>query len=150
MMLKYFIPDETAMLTLGANLAKNCPKKALIYLCGDLGMGKTCLVRGFLQGLAYRGKVKSPTYTLVEIYQIAAREIYHFDLYRLTQPQELFSIGIEDYFAEETICLIEWPERGLGVLPPADLTCYIQLEEGGRLVTLTAHNSIGEHLLQKG
>lgn len=140
--------SEADTLTFGATLAKACPQNCVIFLEGDLGAGKTTLVRGFLQGLGYTGKVKSPTYTLVEPYEIAQHTIFHFDLYRLNDPEELEQIGIRDYFAQPAICLIEWPKRGEGILPGPDLTCYIHAIHEGREILITSHTACGHSIKQ--
>ena len=121
------IKTAADMLSLGAELARSCKPGSIIYLSGELGTGKTTLTRGFLRELGYQGVVKSPTYALVETYQFAKSTVYHFDLYRLTNPSELEFIWIHDYFTPDSICLIEWPERGGEFLPPASLTCNITL-----------------------
>ena len=123
-----FLENESATLRLGKLLAALTPKNFIIYLFGELGAGKTTLVRGFLRALGHKGAVKSPTYTLVEPYEINGRTIYHFDLYRLLGSEELENIGIRDYATEST-CLIEWPLKGEGYLPVADLCCYLESKE---------------------
>jgi len=144
-----FLPNEFATLTFGTQLAHACPHQCLIFLYGDLGAGKTTLVRGFLQGLGHMDKVKSPTYTLVEQYELKDYLVFHFDLYRLNEPNELNEMGIQDYFIEPAVHLIEWPERGNNVLPPPDLTCYIRMSEGGREITLTSNSACGNQIFQQ-
>ena len=143
------LPNEASTLALGKKLAEIVPEQCLVFLQGDLGAGKTTLIRGFLQGLGYQGAVKSPTYTLVESYQMNHKQIFHFDLYRLNDPEELEYIGIRDYFTQNTICLIEWPERAKNLLPVADLTCYIRANTTSREVTFTATNRCGEKIIQR-
>lgn len=106
---------------LGAQLAHTVKGGTVIYLAGPLGAGKTTWVRGFLRGLGYQGKVKSPTYTLVEPYHTDQFDLFHFDLYRLNTAEELHGIGIEEYFTPQTVCLIEWPDKGGEYLPQPDL-----------------------------
>lgn len=146
---EFFIANEAAMLALGGKLADIGQVPCVIFLKGELGAGKTTLVRGFLRRSGYQGIVKSPTYTLVEPYELKNHLVFHFDLYRLHDPQELENIGIRDYFTKNAICLIEWPERGLSVLPPADLTSEIDIVSDGRRVILNAMTHVGEKILQK-
>ena len=120
----------------GAVLGDLLPPKCLIFLHGDLGAGKTTLVRGFLRAAGHAGAVKSPTYTLVEEYNVGRRKIYHFDLYRLADPEELEWIGIRDYLDEQAVCIVEWPEMGEGILPGADLSIRLSVQGAGRLLRI--------------
>lgn len=131
-------------------LANKLTAPCVIYLSGDLGAGKTTLVRALLRQLGVSGAIKSPTFTLVEPYYLADTDthIYHFDLYRLTNPEELHYIGIRDYVDQQSICLIEWPDKGEGEIPPADLICELAMQLPGRRLTLTANSEIGQRLLQ--
>ena len=140
---------ESEMLTFGASLARSIPQGVMIYLYGQLGAGKTTLVRGMLRGFGYAEKVKSPTYTIVEPYDVAGKMIYHFDLYRLVDSSELAQIGIADYFGQESICLVEWPEKGFPLLPVPDIACYIDTIEEGRSLRLESHTPRGEDILSK-
>ncbi len=141
--------DEAGMLALGEKLAHACSDTAVIFLYGPLGAGKTTLARGFLRGLGFAGKVKSPTYTLVEPYELAHQYVYHFDFYRLRDSLELDFMGIQDYFAPHHICLIEWPEYGEGMLPSADLAFYINIQGEQRAVKLIAYTPIGKNIVER-
>ncbi len=145
---KLNIPNETAMLALGKKLAAVCDR-AIIFLHGELGAGKTTLTRGFLQGLGVKNHVKSPTYTLVESYQLNDRMIYHFDFYRVRDPRELDFMGIQDYFDQDALCLIEWPEQGGNLLPAPDLSCYIEQINHGRGVKLVPRSVRGEQMMHR-
>jgi tRNA threonylcarbamoyladenosine biosynthesis protein TsaE len=136
---KLEIAHAPAMEQLGERLAQAASTGCRIYLQGDLGVGKTTLVRGFLRGLGYTGRVKSPTYTLVEPYELqGGRTLYHLDLYRLSDPEELEWIGVRDLFQDESLCLVEWPEHGRGVLPAPDLLVDMRYADHGRSVRLHA------------
>ena len=132
-----------AMESLGETLSKALKDGGVVYLEGDLGMGKTTLVRGVLRGLGYQGPVKSPTYTIVEPYEFDGLEAYHFDLYRVGNAEELEFMGIRDYFTIGSLCLIEWAEMGRGVLPEADLVISLQLIRQGRHVSFIAQSEKG-------
>lgn len=152
--LTQYIPDEGTMLRFGKKLAEVLVKQPkdnaiVLYFNGDLGAGKTTLTRGMVQGLGYQGNVKSPTYTLVEEYSIAGKMIYHFDLYRLADPEELEFMGIRDYFADNTICLIEWAEKGADLLSPPDLLVNIGYAENARNIELVAQSTMGQQIIQQ-
>jgi len=139
--------DADAQETLGRELATALAGHGVVYLQGDLGAGKTTLTRGILRGYGHTGTVKSPTYTLVEPYELTAATVYHFDLYRLTDPEELELLGIRDYCRPDTLAVIEWPERGHPFLPPADLTITIRAIPDGRELQFAAHNEKGKAVL---
>lgn len=126
--------DETEMMALGAQLARELAGGQVITLSGDLGAGKTTLVRGLLRGLGFGGRVKSPSYGLVESYEAGGLEIHHLDLYRLGDPEELDFIGLEDLVGPGAVLLIEWPERGKGRLPAPSFRIAIEHEGSGRRV----------------
>lgn len=147
-MLKFGPENQQQQEQLGAMLSDCSPASLIIYLKGDLGAGKTTLVRGFLRGLGYAGTVKSPTYTLIEPYLIDGRSICHLDLYRLADAGELEYLGVRDLLLEETLLLIEWPERGEGVLPAADLTLLINHRENGRDVEILPETDSGRRVIE--
>ncbi|HEC28011.1 MAG TPA: tRNA (adenosine(37)-N6)-threonylcarbamoyltransferase complex ATPase subunit type 1 TsaE [Gammaproteobacteria bacterium] len=130
------IQDEAAMLAQGASLADCFPGQGVIYLRGDLGAGKSTLARGFIRAMGFAGPVKSPTYTLIEPYEIAGKTVYHLDLYRLSDPEELEFIGIRDIQGGNAICLVEWPEKGQGILPEPDIDILIKYLGEGREVSI--------------
>jgi len=134
---KYLASTE-ATEQFGSALWTILPETGVIFLQGELGAGKTTLVRGFLRGAGFTGAVKSPTFTLVEEYNLGERKIFHFDLYRLSDPEELEWIGIRDYFAQNCLCFIEWAERGTGFLPAPDAVISLAVQGLGRNLTLVS------------
>ena len=142
-----FLTNELATEQLGRLLAKHRPSSAVIHLKGDLGAGKTTFSRGFIQACGHSGVVKSPTYTLIEPYMLNEQTIYHLDLYRLSDPEELEYLGMDMLRRPETISLVEWPERGENLLVPADLTLELKLKDTGRQATLIAHSALAEQWL---
>jgi len=143
------IDTPEAMEKLGENLARQFRPGLVIFLHGTLGSGKTTLVRGMLRGLGHDGAVKSPTYTLVEPYRLAGMPVFHFDLYRLRDPEELEFIGLRDYLEDGGVCLVEWAERGTALLPKPDLEIEIEQSEAGRMVRFQACTEIGAQLLRE-
>ncbi len=140
---------EAAMVAWGRQLAAAAGDDLTVFLHGNLGMGKTTLCRGVLQHFGHAGAVKSPTYTLVEPYDMADGVVYHFDLYRLADPEELEYLGIRDYFAIRALRLIEWPERGEGVLPQADLEVHISLAGEGRCLRCDGVSERGRAVVER-
>jgi tRNA threonylcarbamoyladenosine biosynthesis protein TsaE len=148
------LADEAATLAYGAELAqgvKTVGAPLVIFLHGDLGAGKTTFARGFLRGLGVIGRVKSPTYALVEVYAVSRLNLYHFDFYRLADPNEWHEAGFRDLINPHSICLIEWPERALGAgvaLPPADLEIFLTpTPNDQREITLQANNARAQQMI---
>lgn len=135
-------------MALGARLAGALQGGLAIWLQGDLGAGKTTLVRGLLRGLGYEGKVKSPTYTLVEPYVISGLYLYHFDLYRFVDPEEWEAAGFRDYFNEQSVCLVEWPDKAGDLLPPADIEIALAPSGSGRSAVLSAGTELGKRCIE--
>ena len=150
--MQILLEDEQKMQVFGKKIAQvigqiNAP--LLILLNGDLGAGKTTLSRGILNGLGHRGSVKSPTYTLVEPYDLEIGKVFHFDLYRLVDPEELYDIGFNDYLTESQLCMIEWPDKGGSLLPNADISLQINSNGTGRQVILTAQTTLGSQCVNE-
>ncbi len=144
------IPDESATSTLGQQLAPHLHPGMVIWLDGDLGAGKTTLVRAVLRALGHAGPVKSPTYTLVEVYVVSSIYLYHFDFYRFSEAEEFEDAGLGEYFREDAICLVEWPEKAAGYVPEPDLELVFRFaaveQEGvdaGRILALHARPEAG-------
>ncbi|GAB2715752.1 tRNA (adenosine(37)-N6)-threonylcarbamoyltransferase complex ATPase subunit type 1 TsaE [Halomonas garicola] len=141
------LPDESAHVAFGETLGRLFQGRGRLYLHGDLGAGKTTLTRGVLRAYGYEGAVKSPTYTLVEPYALDGKRVYHLDLYRLGDPEELEFIGGRDVFADDALCVVEWPSRGAGWLPPADVDLTLDVAGAGRRARLESATVRGEALL---
>ncbi len=148
-MFKAILVDDLATVEFGRKLSQCCEQASCIFLYGDLGAGKTTLTRGFVQGLGHQGKVKSPTYTLVEPYELAQWQVFHFDLYRLGDPEELEFMGIRDYFSDTSHCLIEWPDKGLGVLPEPDVRVELKYVGEQREVEVFPCSTLGQKIISK-
>jgi tRNA threonylcarbamoyladenosine biosynthesis protein TsaE len=126
------LADETATLALGARLASALAPGLRVYLSGELGAGKTTLVRGLLRALGYHGRVKSPTFTLVELYKLSNLCLYHFDFYRFKASDEWEDAGFREMFGSDAVCLVEWPEKAIALLPAADLRIRLEHIDAGR------------------
>ncbi|WP_018692137.1 tRNA (adenosine(37)-N6)-threonylcarbamoyltransferase complex ATPase subunit type 1 TsaE [Algicola sagamiensis] len=144
-----YLENETATVALGKQLSSACQSGIVIFLYGDLGAGKTTLSRGFIQGLGHVGAVKSPTYTLVEPYDIQGLQIYHFDLYRLADPDELEFMGIRDYFEPGNLCLLEWPDKGGDLIPQPDLMVTMNYQGEKRVADIEAKTARGLEVIKK-
>jgi tRNA threonylcarbamoyladenosine biosynthesis protein TsaE len=143
------LSDEGQTTEFGRVLSSAVRPGLTIYLRGNLGAGKTTLVRGLLRGLGFRGKVKSPTFALVEVYAISRLNLYHIDLYRFTNPAEWRDSGFREYFDGESVCIVEWPERAGGLLPSADVEIVFEiLEHSRRIEIFTRENSVSLCLKQ--
>lgn len=131
------LPDESATLALGRELAALLPTNGVVFLHGDLGAGKTTLVRGILRGRGFDGAVKSPTYTLLEPYELTSGAIYHFDFYRVVDPEELDFIGVDEVMRGPGLKLVEWPQQAQGRLPEPDWQIWLSdRQAGGRHVEI--------------
>ena len=142
------VDDEQAMLALGGQLATLLRGRGAVFIRGQLGAGKTTLCRGLLRAMGHRGAVKSPTFTLVEPYEFPETEVFHFDLYRLSDPGELDYIGIDEYFADGHLCLVEWPEKASGQLPQHDLEISIDVSGEKRNISIQAMSADGETICE--
>jgi tRNA threonylcarbamoyladenosine biosynthesis protein TsaE len=141
------LPDPGATEALGHALAAGALAGRVLHLRGDLGAGKTTLVRGLLRALGHTGRVKSPTYTLVEPYELSSLHFYHFDFYRLKNQEEWEQAGFREYFGATALCAVEWPERAGELLPPPDLEITLGFEGKGRHARLEARSVAGEDWL---
>lgn len=145
---KFFLATETQQVALARKVAQYLSSSFVMLLKGDLGVGKTTFARGFIHASGFDGVVKSPTYTLVEPYPISHnRTCYHFDLYRIAHPEELEFIGARDYFNEIDVCLVEWPEKAQGFLPPADWVCTFSHHNEGRNLIISSLSNKGKDLM---
>lgn len=142
-----FLADETANQTLAKTLAPHLKAGMRLYFSGDLGAGKTTTIRALLAALGYRGRVKSPTYALVESYDLPNFVVHHFDLYRFCAPEEWFEAGFDDYLSAQSLCLIEWPSCAQGVLPTPDLDIQLVWQNHGRQAIFSAHTDLGQQCL---
>ena len=148
--LTLFLANEEATIALGQKLSRflrSPTQNFVIYLNGQLGAGKTTLTRSIIQAMGYQGNVKSPTYALVEEYHLPQKSIYHFDLYRLSDPEELEFIGFRDYFRENALCLLEWAEKGGDLIPQPDLLINIEYQQQARQITLIANSNIAAQMI---
>lgn len=141
------LPDAAATRRLGAALAEGIAPGRVLFLHGDLGSGKTTLVQGLLRGLGFPGRVKSPTYSLVEHYELSSLNLYHFDFYRFIDRSEWEASGFREYFTPATACVVEWPERASGLLAAPDLEVRLAYAGSGRGARLAAKSAPGRDWL---
>jgi len=147
--LQLVLASEAATNAFGAALAPLLRPGMVIYLSGELGAGKTTLVRGLLRALGVRERVKSPTYTLVEPYVVSKLYLYHFDFYRFSRSDEWAEAGFRDYFNRDAVCLVEWPEKAGGQLPAPDLRIVMNVNESSRSITVDADTEAGQDCLAR-
>jgi tRNA threonylcarbamoyladenosine biosynthesis protein TsaE len=144
-----YLPDESATLQLGLQLGHALQPRLIVYLRGELGAGKTTVARGALRGLGYAQKVRSPTFTLVEVYQLSSLYLHHFDFYRFKHPSEWVDAGFREMFEGDSVCLVEWPEKVGALLPPADLELCLMHEENGRRAWVFARTEAGTTCMRR-
>ncbi|MBL8431596.1 MAG: tRNA (adenosine(37)-N6)-threonylcarbamoyltransferase complex ATPase subunit type 1 TsaE [Dechloromonas sp.] len=142
------LPDEAATQRLGQSLAPALQPGMVIFLEGDLGAGKTTLVRALIRALGHPGPVKSPTYSLVEVYVVSSLYLYHFDFYRFESPEEFLDAGLDEYFHDNTVCLVEWPERAQGCVPEPDLRLRLEHAGSGRVLEAVARSLEGQQCIR--
>src|SRR5450759_4067454 len=147
--LKLFLVNESSTDALGVHIAPLLASGMVIFLSGHLGAGKSSLARAMLRALGYQGKVKSPTYTLVELYTISRLDLYHFDFYRFHDPKEWRDAGFNECFNDASVCLVEWPEKAAGLLPDADLDIVFNFAGDGRDVSVGAGTESGKACLNR-
>lgn len=148
--LSFLLTNEHETVALGLALSELLSLPFVIYMYGDLGAGKTTFVRGLLQGMGHQGAVKSPTYTLVEPYNLKNKAVYHFDLYRLADPEELEFIGIREYHDDDALLIFEWPDKGEGMIPEADLVIELEYMDRGRKADFMFSDvALGQDIAQK-
>ncbi len=147
--IKLFLENEQATLDLGGRLADGLAPGMLVALHGPLGAGKTTFTRGVLRRLGYEGRVKSPTYALVELYKVSRLDLYHFDFYRFSNPEELIDSGLQEAFNETNVCIVEWAEKAGSLLPTADVDVSLAMANGARSALLKAQTENGRRCLQQ-
>jgi tRNA threonylcarbamoyladenosine biosynthesis protein TsaE len=143
------LADEQATRAFGARLAPYLQCGMALHLVGEVGAGKTTLARGLLAGLGFGGKVKSPSYALVELYELSSLDLYHFDFYRFHDPTEWHDAGFRELFNERAVCVVEWPEKAGDLLPPPDLRIALAARAVGRDVTVAAETEAGRQCLEQ-
>ncbi|MBI3041834.1 MAG: tRNA (adenosine(37)-N6)-threonylcarbamoyltransferase complex ATPase subunit type 1 TsaE [Betaproteobacteria bacterium] len=148
-LLTRYLPEEADTLAFGSALAFCLKPGLVIYLIGELGAGKTTLARGILRGLGHTGKVKSPSFALVEPYTFSRLYLYHFDFYRFMKPRELEEAGFREYFRPDSVCLVEWPENAAGLLPAADIRITMTVQGSGRQLEIDADTEVGRRCLKQ-
>ncbi|MFT4561442.1 MAG: tRNA threonylcarbamoyladenosine biosynthesis protein TsaE [Gammaproteobacteria bacterium] len=146
-MITITVRSDIEMEKFGAAVSIAANQAVRIYLSGGLAAGKTTFARGFIRARGHEGAVKSPTFTIVESYELDNRPVHHFDLYRLTDAEELEYIGLDEYFDDAADCLVEWPIRGRGVLPPADIELNLVVDGTFRDIELKAFSEYGNKLI---